>query len=265
MLMLECVQYAKELAKENGEPAKFFIGEDNSAYCEQSKVEVTNSNLDRIFSRLVMVHSLHHGTFQIGVPDYACPHFRRYTPYDGRSDALFCLSRRHAFSRELLDSWLCYLCGSGGTFRDVFSSWSSKNFSTRSSLLRLGMHSNFSRQRGNDAFSAYLKTLRFVEEDYLSNLFSCKKCARNPESENRDLDAVVMNGTALGILGTVPQFERHTKVLSAVPGISDRQYKMRNPKLRAFLDAVFRSARNAGTRNRFHLSVKPSLWRKRHE
>ena len=65
MLMLECVQHAKESAKENGKPAKLFIGEDDSAYCEQFKVEVMNSNLDKICCRLVMVHSLHHGTFQL--------------------------------------------------------------------------------------------------------------------------------------------------------------------------------------------------------
>ena len=127
------------------------------------------------------------------------------------------------------------------------------------------MQLNFSRQRGNDAFSAYLKTLRFAEEDYLSNLFSCKNCAQNPESENRDLDAVEMDGTALGILGTIPQFQKHKKVVLAVSRISDRHYIMRNPKLRAFLDSVFRSARNAGTHNRFHVSVKPLFWRERHE
>ena len=82
MLMLEYFQHAKELAKESDKPAKLFIGEDDSAYCEQCKVEVMKSNLDEIRCRLVMVHSLHHGTFQIGVTDYACPHCRRYIPYD---------------------------------------------------------------------------------------------------------------------------------------------------------------------------------------
>ena len=166
MLMLGRVQHAKAIAKENGKPEKLFTGEDDSACCEQCKVEVMNSNLDKIYSRLVMVHSLHHDTFQMDVPDYACPHSRRYIPHDGRSDALFSLSLKRAFTRELLESWLWDLCGSGGTFRDVFSSWASKNFSTSSSLRRLGMQSNFSRQRDNVAFSAYLETLKFAKEDY---------------------------------------------------------------------------------------------------
>ena len=45
-----------------------------------------------------------------------------YIPYDGVSDDLFRISRKHVFAQELLDSWLRDICGTGGTFRDVFSS-----------------------------------------------------------------------------------------------------------------------------------------------
>ena len=83
----------------------------------------------------------------------------------------FCLSRKHVFTLELLDSWLWDICGTGGAFRDVFSSWESKTYCTSGSFHRLGTESNVTQQRGNEAFPAFLKNLKFVKDEDLYDLF----------------------------------------------------------------------------------------------
>lgn len=54
---------------------------------------------------------------------------------------------------------------------------------------------------------------------------------------------MVIDGTGMGILRTLPQFHRHTKVLSAVERVTDRHYLMRDPKLRSFVDSILISAK----------------------
>lgn len=73
------------------------------------------------------------------------------------------------------------------------------------------------------------------------------------------MDRIVMDGTALGILGTLPKFWLHTKVVKAVPRISAIRYVMKNPKLRGFIDSILRSAKTSGMRNIFHVLCKGAL------
>lgn len=74
-----------------------------------------------------------------------------------------------------------------------------------------------------------------------------------------------MDGTAVGILGTLAAFSRYETLVSAVSIVPDRQYLMREPKLRAFVDAVFTSSKAAGIRNEFVVVLKASLWRRKEE
>ena len=60
-------------------------------------------------------------------------------------------------------------------------------------------------------------------------------------------------------------FQRHKKVVTCVFPISDKKHLTPDPKLRGFLDAIYRSAKITSTGITFAVSVKPSLWRKRHE
>ena len=92
-----------------------------------------------------------------------------------------------------------------------------------------------------------------------------QKCEYNASDGTRTHDAVVMDGTALGILGKLPTFKRHRKVVSAMHRISDKQFLMRNPRLCGFLHAIYRSTKRTSMDNTFNVSVKESLWRKRHE
>ena len=242
-----------------------FVGEDDIAFCIDRKLDLESETKENSCNRLVWVHSLHHGTFEIGVTDYVCPHCNRYIPYDGVPEALFRISRKHVFARGLLDSWPSDICGTGGTFRDAFLSWASKSYSISASLQRIGMESSVTRQRGNEAFSAFLKTLQFGKEQYLYDFFSFKNCERNYNDGTRKLDAVVMDGTDLEILGKLPMFQRHKKVVPSVSRISDKQCLMPDSKLRGFLDAIYRSAKITSAGIAFAVSVKPPLWRKKHE
>ncbi len=116
------------------------------------------------------------------------------------------------FTQELLDSWLLGICGTGGTCQDIFSSWASKTLSASASLQKLGIESKVGRRRGNEAFSAFLKTLKFVKEEHLHDLFSCRNFEKNSGAGTREIDGVVMDGTALGILGKLPTFHLHKKL-----------------------------------------------------
>ncbi len=121
-----------------------------------------------------------------------------------------------------------------------------------------------SRQLSNEAFTLFIKTLKFPNHKDLIELFSCSACEKRDDHGNRYFDRVVMDGTALKILETLPTFERHTGVVSSVPCIPDKQYIMREPKILPVVDATLVSAKSAGESSDFVVSLKPSLWRNRH-
>jgi len=265
---LDRILRIEHMLKENGptgDNSIGFIGMDDMVICPRCKMDLTQLESRITIARKALLHTLHHGTIYIQVTDFSCGDCRQYIPYDGYSDALFCVDKNHILTRELLDAWLWGLCGTGGTFRDVFSSWQTQGLAPSSSFHRLGAEINLHRQKGNEAFSAFLKTLRFPHDDDLYALFSCPKCERDTESASRDLGAVVMDGTALGILGTLPKFNRETRLVSAVARVPDRQYIMRKPKSRSFVDAILTSAKGAGGMEYFNVPLKIGLWRKKEE
>lgn len=244
---------------------EIFLAIDEEAICPSCGLDAKQSEEDNCRIRSASVYTLHHGAIDIKVTDFICLNCRRCIPFDGYSDAFFCLTKKHIFTRELLDAWLWDLCGSGGTFRDVFSSWSSQGLAESASIHRIGREMDINRQRGNEAFSAFLKTLRFPKDEDLYSLFSCTKCERDPSSGTRELDAVVMDGTALGILGSLPKFNRQTRTVKAAPRMPDKQYIMRKPKLRGFVDAVLTSAKAGDGLDDFNVALKLPLWRKKDE
>ena len=81
----------------------------------------------------------------------------------------------------------------------------------------------------------------------------------NPDGEE-ELDAVVMDGTATGILDNLPKIERWTKL---VPGIisrsATRQYIMPTPKNRAFIECVLVSALRNIESEKFNASLVKKL------
>ena len=144
-----------------------------------------------------LLQTLHHGTCKIVVRETVFEASRCIVPYDGSNDGLFRLSKQYVYTREVLDAWLCDVCGPGGTFRDAFQSWSNKNGMTSAFFHRIGEEETFTRQRGNDAFSAFLMKLRFPSEEDVHTQFSCSSCEKMCPSGKKRLDAVVMDWSAV--------------------------------------------------------------------
>ena len=54
-----------------------------------------------------------------------------------------------------------------------------------------------------------------------------------------------MDGTTVGILDKLPEFQRDSHLILPVPRVPDIQYIMRTVKYRAFIEAVLYGARRA--------------------
>ena len=80
----------------------------------------------------------------------------------------------------------------------------------------MGAPQSLNRQTANEAFSRFLTILRFPKEEDLNSLFSCGKCEMEGACEGGTMDPVVMDGTALGILGTLTEFEHTSLTVSAL-------------------------------------------------
>lgn len=66
------------------------------------------------------------------------------------------------------------------------------------------------------AFTDFLTVLSFTSAAYLHHLFSCETCKDRTELDQKCCDVIVTDGTATGILGDIPEFQRWTKTLSCV-------------------------------------------------
>ena len=103
--------------------------------------------------------------------------------------------------------------------------------------------------------------LRFLREEDMHKLFSCKNCKRESSTGERMLDAVVMDVTAMYILGRQPEFERRTCEIEPVQNAAERQYIMRNAKHCQFVDVILASALKIQNRTVFQAPLKPTLCR----
>ena len=69
-----------------------------------------------------------------------------------------------------------------------------------------------------------------------------------------------MDGTATGILGTLPNFKRPVSVVEAVKRLSELQYIMRSPRYQLFADSVLVYAKKNEGKNRFEVKFPKKLW-----
>ncbi len=74
------------------------------------------------------------------------------------------------------------------------------------------------------------------------------------------MDAVVMDGTAFGILGTLTEFERTSLTVPAIQRILRLQYIMKVPRGRAFVDELLLSARSGIDEVEFWVALKRKLY-----
>ena len=87
---------------------------------------------------------------------------------------------------------------------------------------------------------------KFPRDEDLFELFSCSICERKNSGAKIVFKGVVMDGTVLRILGALPNFSRHTKVVKPVKGVPEKQYIVREPKSRSFIDSALFNARGNG-------------------
>ena len=122
-----------------------FVGEDEMLIYVVCSYEARSSPGTSFIHREAALHALHHGNITIWVTDFVRGYCNELFPYDRLVDGIVCVKKKDVFSRELLDTWLWDMCGTGGTFRDDYSSWSSKSTANSASFHRIGTSSNVSR------------------------------------------------------------------------------------------------------------------------
>ena len=105
-----------------------FLGMDRHPQFPVCGIIVSDVNQCQTHKRDVNFHTLHHGSISIKVLDVTCPEreCNATITNNGVDDRLFSTRKEHVFTKELLDSSQWDVCGTGGTYRDAFYSWSSK-------------------------------------------------------------------------------------------------------------------------------------------
>ncbi len=86
----------------------------------------------------------------------------------------------------------------------LFFSWAARCSSKTAEFHCIGTAPSLNRQTANDAFCKFLMLLRFPNNNDLIDLFNCEACTSKEGPDIRRMEAVVMDGTALGILGKLP-------------------------------------------------------------
>ena len=76
--------------------------------------------------------------------------------YEAADDGMFSLNKKHLPSRELLDSRVLDICGTKGTFRDVFFYWESRCSSKTAEFNAIGTSPSLNRQTANEALCKVL-------------------------------------------------------------------------------------------------------------
>lgn len=165
----------------------------------------------------MLLYSLHHGSIDIQVLDWSCTQSGKCNAFEGKSNAMFSATKNHAFTRELLDASHSDDGGGGGACRDAYVSWEAKNWSSSSAFHCIGHEFELNRQPGNDSCYAFINTLQFPSDDDLYALFSFSIFENRNREGDKLTDGVVMDGTALGISGILPEFCRSTSLVRPVP------------------------------------------------
>ena len=174
--------------------------------CWAGGTGVFDNNAWEIYERESNLHTLHSGSLKVKVLEVKCPEQEcgLLIKYDDADKALFRMTKEHIFTRILLDGLFWTICGTGVVFRDALFSWSSKSCLKSARYHRLGSVSLFARQRGNEAFTSFLMTLLFSNDGDIFSLLTCSECESTLEYGWRRMDGILMDGSAIGILGRVP-------------------------------------------------------------
>ena len=235
----------------NGEPIgtmkqhkEDFVASDIRRVCHGCGLMLVGTSKDQnclMRKRPVMLHTLLLGTVKISVCDMVCPRCKNTVYYDGRDGGIFAATRRVVYSRELLDAWLFAVAVNGATFREAYAN---SRFLSNQASARYFRQGNFvlrcNRRAANGAFSLFLRLIEYPLATKLSKIFSCTSCERKDENGKIKMRAVVMDGTATGILGELPSFERPKMHISAAKNTSKSQYLVPNCNVRRYMSHFFK-------------------------
>ena len=80
--------------------------------------------------------------------------------------------------------------------------------------------------------------LRLLIRSDFNDFFYCESCTVIDTSGDERMEGVVIDGTALGILRALAQFERVSLTIPPAPHISKKQNLIRTPRNRASADGI---------------------------
>ena len=102
-------------------------------------------------------------------------------------------------------------------------------------------------------------TLSFPKDDHMFELFSCTRSEELLPDSTKRMSGVLMEGSAIGILGNLLNFERNASQVRAVHFVPDRQYIMRTSKSRQFVYLIMISERQANERGNLDVRLEKKL------
>lgn len=206
--------------------------------------------------REVVLHALIYGSTYIWENDLFCPKCKRTTIFDGRDDALFAVSRRTMFAPELLDQWLYSVAMLEQTFREAFDVTLKLSRSTSVEFARWGgFPLSCKVHLGNQAFAKFLRCIEYRDELCLHSLFSCKTCERVDERGRRVLRAVMLDGTATGVLGKLSILNRPKTLIPLGASTAKVQFLIPHQLARGFFYQLFSKMGSAQSKRYFTVNV----------
>ena len=189
------------------------------------------------YSRNVSLFTLNHGTHRVKVYDWWCPVCEETRRFSGRGTGLFPVTHNSAFTTELMYIWLEMTCFQGYSFRNAYRTTRAFQRTASKILMLKRQRHDFdeesnktreaNRRRANDALREFMKLLDTNSPLTTENLFSCSTCeipltdtdcadlgiTKENGSKLKRFKALVIDGTASGILTELPPMEReHFKV-----------------------------------------------------
>lgn len=108
---------------------------------------------------------------------------------------------------------------------------------------------------GNKAFSNFLSCIEYPAEDSLHKMFSCMTCEKVDDKGRRVLRAVFLDGTAIGVLGKLPNFELPKKLIQRANVHGRHEYIIPNSFVRGFIYSIFNKMMHSQSDYKFEVEL----------
>lgn len=219
--------------REDGD-SSLFTSYDWSRRCIKCEAIIVDSQCD-VLRRKAELHTLINGTIDIIVVDLVCPDCGEVARFDGIDCAMFSGGKKAIYQRDLLDYCLYQVSMVGGTFREAYELSKQVSRSLSAEYVRLGRPLAANRRAASSAFSAFLSAIALPPENVMSRVFECSRCEEVMSDGPTSIRGIVMDGTATGILGELPRYERPSMPVEAATDTTKLQFLFPAAKARSFL------------------------------